>query len=328
VVTVVTGASGFVGAALVRTLLEQGREVRGVDLQRGPAAAGLDIEWVDADVRDRSAIDRSLVGASTVFHTAALISVAGDPTGRVWDVNVNGVRTVAGAALSASVDRFVHCSSVHAFDLEVEGTIDESSPKATGSALPVYDRSKAAGEAALADVARRGLNTVVCNPTGILGPSDYAPSRMGAVLLSLFNGTMRGLVDGGFNWVDVRDVVSGLIAAADQAEAGEQFLLPGHYRTLAEIAATAETVSGVPAPRFVAPMWLARAIGPLGGVVNRRSGSPLLPSSEALHALRHCPPVSGAKAAAGFGYRPTPFSETIADAYAWFRVRGMLDAGG
>jgi len=327
-VTVVTGASGFVGAALVRALLDRGREVRGVDLRRGPAVADLDIEWVDADVRDRTAIDRAFRGASTVFHTAAIISVAGDPTGRVWDVNVNGVRTVAEAALAASVDRLVHCSSVHAFDLEVDATIDEASPKATGSSLPIYDRSKAAGEAALAAVADRGLNAVVCNPTGILGPYDYAPSRMGSVLLSLFNGTMRGLVDGGFNWVDVRDVVSGLIAAGERAPAGEHFLLPGHHRTLAEIAEATETVSGAPAPRFVAPMWLARAIGPLGAVVNRRSGNPLLPSSEALHALRHCPPVSGAKAAAVLDYRPSPFETTIADAYDWFAERGMLTCSG
>jgi dihydroflavonol-4-reductase len=328
VITVVTGASGFVGATLIRTLLDRGHRVRGVDLHRGPALDGLDIEWAVADVRDRTAVDRALDGASMVFHTAAVISVAGDPTGRVWDVNVNGVRTVAEAALAAAVDRFVHCSSVHAFDLEVDATIDESSPKATAPSLPVYDRSKAAGEEVLADVAGRGLDTVVCNPTGILGPFDYAPSRMGAVLLSLFNGTMRGLVDGGFNWVDVRDVAAGLIDAAERAPAGGHFLLPGHHRTLAEIARVTAAVSGVPAPRLVAPMWFARAIGPLGAVVNRRSGNPLLPSSEALHALRYCPPVSGERAAAVFGYRPTPFETTIADAYAWFRDRGMLDHSG
>jgi len=261
-VAVVTGASGFVGATLVRSLLAAGREVRGVDLQRGSSLDGLDIDWVEADVLDRSAMDHALEGASTVFHTAAVISIAGDPTGRVWNVNVNGVRNTAEAALEASAERFVHCSSVHAFDLEIEGDLDEGRARATRSRLPVYDRSKAAGETALSTVAARGLNTVVCNPTGILGPHDFAPSRMGSVLLALFQGRMNGVVAGGFNWVDVRDVVAGLVAAEEHGIPGENYLLPGHYRTLDEIAAAAEQVSGIPRPRTVAPMWLARAVSP------------------------------------------------------------------
>jgi dihydroflavonol-4-reductase len=325
-VAVVTGASGFVGAMLVRSLLAAGREVRGVDLHRGPSLDGLDIDWVEADVLDRSAMDHALEGASTVFHTAAVISIAGDPTGRVWNVNVDGVRIVAEAALAASADRFVHCSSVHAFDLETEGTLDERTARATRPGLPVYDRSKAAGEAALSTVAERGLNTVVCNPTGILGPYDFIPSRMGTVLRSLFQGHMKGLVAGGFNWVDVRDVVAGLIAAEEHGVHGENYLLPGHYRTLDEMATVAEEVSGIPRPRTVAPMWLARAVSPLGNLLNRRHGNALLPSTEALHALEFCPPVSAARAQSDLDYQPRPFETTIADTYSWFVERGIVAA--
>ncbi len=323
-VTVVTGASGFVGGVLVRALLEEGRDVRGVDLRRGPSIEGLDIEFRQADVRNGEAIREALEGASTVFHTAAVISVTGDRSGRVRDVNVNGVRTVAEAALSSGVDRFVHCSSVHAYDLEVDAELTETSPRATDPHLPPYDRSKAAGEAALREVAARGLDTVVCNPTGVIGPHDFAPSRMGVVLLALFRGRMPALIDGGFNWVDVRDVVAGLLAAETRGRTGENYLLPGHQRSLLEMALAAEEVSGVPRPKRVVPMWIARAVTPIGNIVSGRTGNPLWATSESLHALRHSPPVSGSKARAELGYAPRPFPETIGDTYRWFQDQGLL----
>ncbi len=323
-VTVVTGASGFLGGVLVRSLLAHGRHVRAVDLRRGPSLEGLEVEFQRADVRDGDAVQAALRGASTVFHTAAVISVTGDRSGKVRDVNVNGVRTVAEAALDAGVDRFVHCSSVHAFDLELDGELTEASPRATDPHLPPYDRSKAAGEAALREVVERGLDAVVCNPTGVIGPHDINPSRMGVVILALFRGRMPALIDGGFNWVDVRDVVAGLLAAEAQGRTGENYLLPGHQRSLLEMAIAAEEVSGVPRPRRVVPMWLARTVTPIGNVVSGSTGNPLWATSESLHALRFSPPVSGAKARTELGYAPRPFVETIGETYRWFEDRGLL----
>ena len=117
-VTVVTGASGFLGAVVVRDLLAAGRQVRAVDIHRGPALEGLEVEWVQADVTDPFTLEPAFRDASVVYHFAAMISVTGDPTGRVHEVNVDGVRNASRAALTAGVSRFFHCSSVHAFDLE------------------------------------------------------------------------------------------------------------------------------------------------------------------------------------------------------------------
>jgi dihydroflavonol-4-reductase len=132
--TVVTGASGFLGAALVRALLAEERQVRAVDLRRGPGLAGLDVEWMPADVLDTSSLEAGFQGAGIVYHLAAVISVTGDPTGQVWAVNVDGPRNVAEAALHAGVHRLVHCSSVHAYDLEAgEHQVTETSPPATAA---------------------------------------------------------------------------------------------------------------------------------------------------------------------------------------------------
>jgi dihydroflavonol-4-reductase len=315
--TVVTGASGFIGGVLVRCLLDQGRRVRAVDLTRGPGLEGLDLEFRSASVLDRAAITGAIDGASVVYHLAAVISVTGDPTGRVWATNVEGVRHTAEAALYSGVERFVHCSSIHAYDSTGVDLVDEDSPRAEFRDLPAYDRSKAAGEAALREVIAEGLNGVICNPTGVIGPGDYTRSRMNTVLLELTRGGLPALVGGGFDWVDVRDVASSLIAAEQLGRTGDNYLLPGHPLSVVGLAEVVEEVSGVARPSITVPMWLARLFGPLADRMARRSGSPLWYTSESLHTLRSYPMVSGAKAAAELGHHPRPIEDTIGDLYRW-----------
>ena len=322
--TVVTGASGFLGGALARTLLAEGRQVRCVDLQRSPGLDGLDVEWMPVDVLNRPSLDVAFRGAGMVYHLAAVISVTGDPTGRVWATNVDGVRNVAEAALSAGVRRFVHCSSVHAYDLEAVDRVTEDSPRATAAGLPVYDRSKAAGEAALQQVIDRGLDAVIVNPTGVVGPYDFAQSRMNRVFLAMFQRRLPALIAGGFDWVDVRDVASSMVAAESEGRNGENYLLPGHHLSLRELGVVAEQVTGVPKPAVTVPMWFARMWSPLADVVSRRSGNPLWYTSESLHALRFNPAVSGAKAEARLGHRPRPIDETVKDIHRWVVDQGLL----
>ena len=323
--TVVTGASGFLGGVLTRALIGQGRRVRAVDLDRGATLEGLDVEWVPADVLEPSSLTPALADADVVYHLAAVISVTGDPTGRVWAINVDGVRNVAEASLAAGVDRLVHCSSVHAYDLEADAPeVTETSQRAVAGHSPIYDRSKAAGEAELRDVIDRGLDAVIVNPTGIIGPYDFAPSRMGRVFEALFTGRLPALVEGGFDWVDVRDVAVSMITAESEGRRGQNYLLPGHHQTLRELATLAEQVSGVPAPRVTAPMWFARLWGPIAATMSRRTGSPLWSTSEALHALHFSPPVSGTRAESELGHKPRPTHDTIGDLFYWFSDRGTL----
>jgi dihydroflavonol-4-reductase len=325
-VTVVTGAAGFLGGVLVRTLLEEGRTVRAVDVRRGPALAGLDVELVQADVLDPTSLDRALDGADVVYHTAAIISVAGDPTGRVWAVNVDGVRAVATSALHAGVRRFVHCSSIHAFDLSAASSpITEHHPPARSPRLPVYDRSKAAGEAALRTVISAGLDAVIVNPTALIGPLDFGPSRMGTVILTMLRGRLPALVAGGFDWVDVRDVATSMVAAERGGRAGENYLLGGHHLSVLELALVIEEVSGVPHPPVTVPLWFARMWSPIADAVTRRTNSPLWYTHESLRALTADPRVSSAKASTTLGHRPRPISETIADLERWFRAQGLLE---
>lgn len=314
----VTGASGHVGGSLVRALLDRGDRVRAVDLRAGPGLDRLDVEFVAADVHNRPALEEAFTGTDVVFHLAAKISAAGDPDGSVWSTNVAGARNAAEAALAADVRRFVHTSSVHSFDLERCDEVEETSVRAEAEHLPIYDRSKWAGEQEVQRVIGRGLDGVIVNPTGIIGPLDFGPSRMGAVLLGLRDNRFRFVVPGGFDWVDVRDVAAGLIAAADHGRTGENYLLSGHHQSVRGLAEIALREAEIDAEPVTVPMWLARGWGPFGTVIARRTGSPWALTTESLHALANDPPVNRSKAGREFDYRPRPTTETVRDVYAWF----------
>ncbi len=318
----VTGASGHLGGTLVRRLLDDGHDVTALDLRRSDTLDGLDVEFRECSVLDGPSLESALTGHDVVCHLAAVISVVGDPTGAVWEVNVQGPANVADAAVAAGVGRMVHCSSVHAFDLSrVDGELTEDGPRAVSARLPVYDRSKWAGEQAVQTRISGGLDAVVVNPSGVIGPYDFAPSRMGRVFLAIRDGDLRATIDGGFDWVDVRDVAAGIVAAIERGRTGENYLLSGHRVALPELAEIAAGIAGVEPPRRVLPRWLARMWGPIGTRLARRNDDPLSMTSESLHALFNGPAISSAKAASELGYTSRPFEDTVRDLYAWFEER-------
>jgi dihydroflavonol-4-reductase len=237
---------------------------------------------------------------------------------------VDGPRAVTAAALAAGVGRLVHCSSIHAFDIRRCPDVDENSPRSMDPRLPAYDRSKALGEGVVRVAVADGLNAVIVNPTAIIGPRDEALSRMGAVLRQFWRGKLPATSGGGFDWVDVRDVVVALQAAAAHGRAGESYLVGGHRRTSRELLELAVTASGRSLPVRAVPLWALQAAAPLTTVAARRTGSPLIPTTEGLAALRAFPRVSHAKAARELGYRPRPIEDTIRDLHRYFRDSGAL----
>lgn len=326
--TVVTGASGHVGGNLVRELLARGRKVRAMVHTEARALDGLDVEVVRGDVRDVGSLRRVFAGAERVFHLAALISIDGDKLGLVPATNVEGARNVASTALECGVKRLCHFSSIHAFHIAAHGqAVDETRPRAVAPHEGAYDRSKAAGEAAVREVIGRGLDAVIVNPTAILGRHDYGPSRMGRVFLDLFHGRLPSLVDGGFNWVDVRDVVAGALAAEEKGRTGESYILSGHWFSVPELAAMVEQVTGKRPPRFTSPMWLARTGAPFVELFGRLTGKEALYTRESLAALRSNRSVSHQKATAELGYRPRPTVETVEDTYHWLVEAGIVPPG-
>ena len=321
---VVTGAGGFLGVNLLERLLARGDEVRAVDRVPSDRVTGDGLTWVDADVLDPDAMVKALDGAEVVFHLVAKITLAAEDEA-AWTLNTQGVRTVAEAALTAGVRRMVHCSSIHAFDqYRCDGHIDESTLRSTDPSIPVYDRSKWAGEQELHRVIDKGLDAVICNPTGVYGPVDYAPlSRANAILRNAARGRVPAMVEGGFDFVDVRDVAAGLVAASERGRTGENYLLPGHQLSMVAASRIAADLAGRQGPWLAVPLGLAAAALPLVEPIGRLLRSDLV-TEASLGAVRSQPIVDGSKAATELGYAPRPSDETIRDLIAFFVTSGQL----
>jgi dihydroflavonol-4-reductase len=326
VLTVVTGASGHVGANLIRALLSQGRKVRALHHVNRRAMENLDVEIVPGDVCDPASLRRAFKGADVVYHLAARISLNMNDYPVLEPINVDGTRNVVEACLDCGVRRLVHFSSIHAFIQESVGKpIDESCPLVEPRNCPPYDRSKAAGEKEVCCGVERGLDAVIISPTAVIGPYDYEPSFLGEALLNLALGKMPALVAGGFDWVDVRDVVEGALRAEKQAPAGAKYLLSGHFASVCDLAVLVEEIIGTPAPKLVMPRWLAFVGAPFLAGFARLTGKRPLYTSASVRALRTGQDVSHEKASRELGYNPRPLRETIIDTFNWFRENGYLD---
>ena len=322
--TVVTGAGGFLGSVLVRELVARGRSVRAIIRSNAKALEDLDIEIVAADIRDSSSIDRALAGAESVFHLASVISLSGDRSGSVTATNIDGARNVAEAALKNGVKRFIHCSSIHVFDLKDHGkTINENTIRVTTDS-PVYDRTKYAGEIAVRNLIKMGLPAVVIHPTGVIGPGDHRPSRMGQVLIDLSSKKLPALISGGFNWVDVRDVCVGALAAEEFGRIGESYILSGQWHSTRQLATFGEEITGTPPPNFDLPMWLAQGIAPIGSLLGNISSNEYRLNSDTVSALKAARKISSAKAETELGFKSRPIRNSVHDAYKWFEKFGLL----
>ena len=330
-VRVITGASGQIGGVLTRALADRygpGR-IRAIYRERRGTAADLDIAWVNGDILDKESLVVAFAGAETVFHLAALVSIGAVRAQDFHRTNVLGTRNVVEAALECGVRRLVHVSSIHAYDQHpLNEVLDESRRPADSPRDAPYDRSKAAGEAEVRHGIDRGLDAVILNPTSVIGPWDGAPSPMGQLFLDLHRRRLPALIAGGYDWVDVRDVVAATMAAETRARCGENYLVSGHWHTVRELVELSRQAAGVAVPRLQFPMFAARLWAPCQVVLDRCRGRRPLYTPAAVRVMAHGNRwISSAKARAELGFHPRPLAESVNDTYRWFDERGMLAEG-
>ncbi len=327
-IRVVTGASGQIGGVLTRALADKygPRHVRAVFRERRGTAADLDIEWVKGDILDRETLICAFAGAETVFHLAAKVSIGSVRAQEYHRTNVLGTRNVVEAALECGVRRLVHVSSIHAYDQHpLDKVLDESRPPADSPRDLPYDRSKAAGEVEVRRGIDRGLDAVILNPTSVIGPYDGAPSPMGQLFLDLHRRKLPALIAGGYDWVDVRDVVAAMMAAETQARCGENYLVSGHWHTVRELAELCRQATGVPIPRLQFPIFAARLWAPFQVALDRCRGRQPLYTPVSVRVMAHSNrKISNAKAKAELGFHPRSLGESIVDTYRWFDEHGIL----
>ncbi|MCP2298207.1 dihydroflavonol-4-reductase [Nocardia amikacinitolerans] len=323
----VTGAAGYLGTNLLRLLVDLGHEVTAIDRVAPEQTVHPNLTWVSGNVLDPASMREALAGAELVYHLVAVITLA-EKNDLAWKVNTEGVRVVAEAALEVGARRMVHASSIHAFNqYSCGGRINESSVRSTDPALPVYDRSKWAGEVELRKVVDKGLDAVLCNPTGVFGPVDHSTplSRINRTLRDAAQGRVPAMIGGGFDLVDVRDVAHGLILAGEKGRTGENYLLGGSMISMLDLCRMAAAHGGKKGPKFTIPPKLVGGLIPVLKPIGKMLGTDIL-SRAALGALVSAPMVDHGKAERELGYRPRPIDDTVRDLVTFFADTTAFDA--
>jgi dihydroflavonol-4-reductase len=322
----VTGANGHVGYNLCKSLLDNGFQVRALTHKHTESISKLDLTLVKGDVLDKASLLDLMDGVEIVFHLAAQISITGDPSGSVFRNNAEGTRNMLIAAKDRNVKRFIHFSSIHAFQQDPqEKALDENRPL-VGSEAFAYDRSKAEGERAVMEAASKGLDAVVLSPTAIIGPADPEPGLTGKAVLQLINRKIPALVPGGYNWIDVRDVVSTAISAIEKARPGQKYLVAGKWHSVQELSACVKKHSGVSTVQTVLPFWSAKVGLPFITAYSKLTGNEPLYTKESLEIIaKGSRFIDNSKSRSELGLNPRPLDETIKDLISWFNQNNYLN---
>jgi len=326
VTVTVTGASGHIGAILSRALLERGEEVRLLVHLDTKAIEGLPGRRIRANLNDPDSLHRAFRDTEVVYNLAARIDLDGRHTKLMQRVNIEGTRNVIEACRSCGVRRLIHFSSIEALsDFNPLAPTAESNPLAAARDTTRYGWTKAESERIVLEAVDRGLDALIISPTAIIGPCDCKPSHLGKSLIDLYHRRMPALVAGGFDWVDVRDVVDGSLKAGQKGGRGQRYILSGNWFSLADLAQLVERIVGSRAPRLTLPLWLAKGVSRLaGGFAGISSRYPAF-TPDALLAVGKHRKISNEKARLELGYNPRPLEETIRDTFDWFRDNGYLE---
>ncbi len=325
----ITGATGLVGTNLVAALNRAGHSVRATRRATSDvsALADMQVEWVTASLADPIALRDAFEGAQWVFHCAAAVSIRRRIEPWIVEANVDGTRNVIDACRAAGVARLVHCSSTVAVGLGADGRpADEDTRWNLDSAGldDAYAITKRRAEALVRAETARGLDAVIVNPGYMFGPYDSHPSS-GRLILEVVQRAVPGYSSGRNCFVDVRDVVGGMLAAAEHGRTGERYILGGHNLGYAEIFRRIAEVAGTRPIARAIPRWLAALPARFGDLTERVTGrEPLLNSNTVAWGYAPDFVFSSEKARRELGYAPGPIEDAIAAALAWFREAGMV----
>ena len=320
----VTGANGHVGANLCRSLLAEGHQVKALVHHHSDSIKGLNLELVHGSLKDLEALRALCKSTEIVFHLAAMISIDGQKE-KLLEVNVEGTKNLIKVIQENGVRRLIHFSSIHALShFPLDQPMDETRPLVMVGPT-WYEITKSRAEKIVLDATSSGLDAVIINPTAIVGPNDFKPSLVGTVLIRLYKNSLPALVPGGYDWVDVRDVVQGAIAAMDKGRKGERYILSGKWISVRDLAMLVEKVTGKRVNRFMIPTSVAKIGVPFIKAYAKITSQEPLYTVESLRTLVEVNTmISHKKASIELGYSPRNFEVTIRDTMDWFKINSYL----
>jgi dihydroflavonol-4-reductase len=323
----VTGATGFVGAAVARALLQGQWQVRTL-VRKGSDRRNLHhlaVETVEGDLADRASLDRALVDCQGLFHVAADYRLGAREPEQLYRTNVEGTRNILNASRHAGVARVVYTSSVATIGIPADGSPGrEDTPVAVTDMIGHYKRSKYLAEEVAREAARSGMSVVIVNPSTPIGPGDVKPTPTGQMVLDAAAGRMPAYVDTGLNIVHVDDVAAGHLLAFHRGRDGERYILGGQDMTLREILVEIAQLVGRKPPRVRLPGAAVLPIAYIAEAVARITGGTTRITVEGVRMARKRMFFSSDKAARELGYQWQAPTKAFEDAVSWLREQGFL----
>lgn len=320
----VTGGTGFVGAHIVRALMERGETPRCLvrpNSNRGNLD-GLRVEVVLGDLRDPASLERALTGVHTLYHCAADYRLyAADPQ-EIYKANVEGTRNILRAAVETGVQKVVYTSTVGALAHNSEGPADETTPADPSDLIGHYKRSKYQAERVAQEFAAGGLPLVIVNPSTPVGELDIKPTPTGQMIVRFLRRRMPAYVHTGLNLVDVRDVAQGHLLAAEKGRVGERYILGHRNMTLKEILDSLAALTGMPSPRFRVPHVLPLIVSAAQTLRARLVGGVPDVPIDGVRMSRQRMFFDSSRAVRELGLPQSSIEEALSRAISWFRASG------
>lgn len=325
----VTGAAGHLGSAILRDLLDQGKAVRILILPGEAKLPEGDFEICYGDVRDKESLRGFFAGAGStrqiLIHCAGIVSIASRPLQIVRDVNVAGTKNIVDLSEEYGIDKLVYVSSVHAIPEKPHGeTVYETSRFDCSDVVGQYAKSKSEATAYVLAAAQRGLNASIVHPSGITGPYDFGGGHLTTLVIDYYKGRLRFGMQGGYDFVDVRDVSKGILSCCEKGRAGDCYILSNQYYTVKELLDLLHEVTGKRRIRIFLPLWFVRLTAPLAELYYRILRQPPLYTAYSIYTLTTNAVFSHEKATHELGYEARAMRETLEDTVSWLKSAGRI----
>ena len=326
--TLLTGSTGFLGSAILRKLLEDGREVKVLIREKSDTTNidGVDVEIAYGDLRDSDSLQSALSGCDVLYHTAAYYSLWNQDKQIIYDINVEGTRKILQAAQLKNIEKVVYTSTVGCVGLNKDTTpSNEDTPFDLNTLSNDYKQSKYQAEQVVLEFARNGLPVVIVNPSTPVGPRDIKPTPTGKIILDFLNRKMPAYLETGLNLIDVDDCARGHILAEQKGIPGERYILGNQNMSLFDILITLEKITGLKAPRIKMPFWVALSAGWACEMIsNNLTGKPPAVPLAGVKMAKYFMYFDSSKAIQKLGLPQNPTENALRQSVDWFKNNNYL----
>ena len=318
---IVTGAAGHLGNAIVEKLNEQKKIIYALclpDEKNLPKGECVEVFSGDiCDINSLTSLFESCASNSVdviVIHCAGIVSISSKFNQKVYDVNVGGTKNIISLCEKYNISKLVYISSVHAIpelpESEIITEVEQFSPN---SVVGLYAQTKAEATQCVVDYVKRGYNANIIHPSGIVGPGDFGRGHITQLVIDYYKGGLTSGINGGYDFVDVRDVANGILSCCEHGKSGENFILSGKYFKIYELLNLLHEITGKKKIKRVLPLWFVKVTAPLSELYYKIRKQPPLFTAYSIYTLNTNANFSHEKASKAIGYATRPMKQTLTD---------------